>query len=215
MTNIMTKEKKLTLIDEMVTSLGISREDILKHWKISSTADASSTTSSSEIDILGISDFVNIQPGMFWYEDDTFSFKKLDSKRIKAIVELVENTVIYGDLTASEIYRFPEVTKDWFDSIRYINDFIYKCNYNEKIVMYDSDQFWDILKEYKAVQKSFNLIGKPYRKDCYWTSEEFNYTSSKIFGFDEKCDISIYPWAIAQNKYRRMYLRPVIALRVD
>ncbi len=213
MTNIMTKEKKLTLIDEMVASLGISREDILKHWKISSTADAS-TTSSSEIDVLGASDFANIQPGMFWYEDDTFSFKKLDSKRIKAIVELVENTVIYGDLTASEIYRFREVLKPWYASIAYINNFPYKRNYNEKIVMYDRDQFWDILKEYKAVQKSFNLIGKPYRKDCYWTSEEFNCASSKIFGFDEKCDISIYPWAIAQNKDCRMYLRPVIALYV-
>lgn len=210
----MTKEKKLTLIDEMVASLGISREDILKHWKISSTADASSTTS-SEIDILGISDFVNIQPGMFWYEDDTFSFKKLDSKRIKAIVELVENTGIYGDLTASEIYRFHEVTKNWFASIRYINNFPYKCNYNERVVMYDGDQLKSIRANYKAVQKSFQLIDKPYREGAYWTPEEFNVRYACIVRFRDGIN-DTNDLAFAEDKDRRpSHLRPVIALRVD
>ena len=210
----MTKEKKLTLIDEMVASLGISREDILKHWKISSTADTSSTTSSSEIDILGISDFAKIKPGMFWYEDDTFSFKKLDSKRIKAIVELVENTVIYGDLTASEIYRFREVLKPWYASIAYINNFPYKCNYNERVVMYDGDQLKSIRANYKAVQKSFQLIDKPYREGAYWTPEEFNACCACIVRVRDGLNYT-KDCAYAEYKDRRMHLRPVIALRVD
>lgn len=211
----MTKEKKLTLIDEMVARLGISREDILKHWQLSSTVDASLTTS-SEIDILGISNFASIEPGMFWYEDDTFSFKKLDGKRIKAIVELVENTVIYGDLTASEIYRFSEVEKDWFDSIKYINNFPYKCNYNERVVMYDVDQLKSIRANYKAVQESFQLIGKPCRKDDYWTTEEFNAWCAMIVLFhDDVNDDNDYFWGIARQKNRKFtHLRPVIALQV-
>ena len=46
-------------------------------------------------------DITQVGVGMFWYEDDTFSFDRTTDKKIKAIVELVENNVIYGDLTAS------------------------------------------------------------------------------------------------------------------
>ena len=53
-------------------------------------------------------DITQVGVGMFWYEDDTFSFDRTTDKKIKAIVELVENNVIYGDLTASELFDIPE-----------------------------------------------------------------------------------------------------------
>ena len=49
-----------------------------------------------------------IKLGMIWYEDDSFSFERIANKRIKAVVELINDGFIYGDLTVSEIININE-----------------------------------------------------------------------------------------------------------
>ena len=53
-------------------------------------------------------DITKVKSGMFWHEGNLFSFERLPDKKIKAVVELVEDGIIYGDLTASELFDIPE-----------------------------------------------------------------------------------------------------------
>ena len=85
-----TKEQKLAQVDELIKCLDIPREEVIKHLQLTSM------TNVSAIEVLSKTNNPNIKPGMFWYEDDTFSFYRITGKKIKAIVELVENDVIYG-----------------------------------------------------------------------------------------------------------------------
>ena len=65
-------------------------------------------------------DIKQVKKGMFWYEDDTFSFERVPDKKIKAIVELAKDGVVYGDLTASELSENHEQFTDWFRAKKYI-----------------------------------------------------------------------------------------------
>ena len=69
-------------------------------------------------------DINQVKPGMIWYEDNTFSFDKQADKKIKAIVELVENGVIYGDLMASEMHDISDVEITWPDAKKFFKEFL-------------------------------------------------------------------------------------------
>ena len=95
------KENKLVQVDELITKLGLTRDEVVDYLT-KSPLGKEAEKSCSKISIK------QVKAGMFWYEDDTFSFGKIADKKLKAVVELVYNGVIYGDLTASELFDIPE-----------------------------------------------------------------------------------------------------------
>ena len=65
-------------------------------------------------------------------------------KRIKAIIELIEGYVVYGELTASRLLDIKERKLSWNDARKYIKNFSYPCRSNEKIVWYTGKQLQDV-----------------------------------------------------------------------
>lgn len=114
----------------------------------------------------------NIRVGMLWYEDDTCSFERMFSKRIKAVIELIEDNAVFGDLTVSELQDIQEKVLNWDDAQKYINNFSYPCKENEKIVWYNFKQFKKLYKTYAFVRCTFSMLGKRDRMIRQWTSLE-------------------------------------------
>ena len=197
-----TKEQKLARIDELIKCLDISREDVIKHWQLMPM------TNVSAIEVLSKTNNPNIKPGMFWYEDDTFSCYRITDKKIKAIVELVENDVIYGDLTASELFDIPERRMSWFSAKQFFDKFSYPCGENEKIVGYNIDQLQSVYKNYNAVKEAFSKLNKMYRKSVYWSSTENGTMVAGVLDFS-----SGYRGYYHECHY--LYVRPVLALKIE
>ena len=148
-----------------------------------------------------------IKVGMIWYEDDTFSFDRVDTKKIKAIVEDVKDGVIYGDLTASDIYENYEQFVDWEGAKKYIEHFSYPCKQNEEIVWYNIQQLREIKKHYSQVRESFKLIGKRYRQFSYWASEIWPSFYADTINF-------ISGFTKSLRKSQRAFIRPVLSLKI-
>ena len=179
-----TKEQKLALLDVFIECLDIPCEDIIKHL---------------------LSKY--IKPGMFWYEDDTFSFDRIADKKIKAIVELVENGIVYGDLTASELFDFSEKDMGWYSTEKFFKEFSYPCKANEKIVWYNIDQLQNVYDNYIAVEKTFDKIHKPCRRKYYWTSTIVS-KYAMILCFTDGT-------SSCHNKCSHFYFRPVLASKIS
>ena len=149
-----------------------------------------------------------IHVGMIWYEDDTASFERVADKKIKAIVDLIEEGVVYGDLTASELYDIRQQELNWYQAERYFEQFAYPCKENENIVWYNVKQLKKVCETYEQVRKTFNKIGKKFRGSCFWGSTAYraNYAWIVIFG-------SGHRWG--ENKGISNSVRPVLALKVS
>ena len=194
----MTKEQKLAQIDALLKEVGLTRDEVIASWY--------------EVDLFylinstGKTDVSKIKAGMFWYEDNTFSFKRLPDKRIKAIVELVEDGVIYGDLTASELFYIEEKSLLYEEVKIYLDYFSYLCKEGEKIAWYNSRQFEEVSKQYSSVRKSFERINKLYRITDCWVSDTFVYGSyiNPLIGKQKN----------AYDRWYRATIRPVLALTV-
>lgn len=153
-------------------------------------------------------DIAKVEVGMYWYMDDTFSFEIVAGKKRKAIVELIEKGVIYGDLTASEISDIKDISSNWWSARDYIERFSYDCKKNEKIVWYDVEQLKRVYDQYVPVRKAFEKIGKKYREYGYWTSTER----------PSMCACYVYFYRGIKFVYSKSlicYLRPVLALKVN
>ena len=149
--------------------------------------------------------FSQIKVGMLWYEDDTFSFERVAGKKIKAIVELIEDGVVYGDLTASELHNIQEQKLDCYDAKQYFEKFSYPSKVNEKIVWYSVDQLVKVYRTYEYVRKTFKKIGKQFREGWFWSSTEYNANRAWLVGFN-----SDYRWG--EGKNTGLYVRPVLSL---
>ena len=158
-------------------------------------------------------DITQVETGMYWYCDNTFSFDRRFDKKIKAIVELVESGKIYGDLTASELYNIKEKAFNWFDGKSYIKSFSYPCNKNEKIVSYDYYQIQKIgwAEGYKRIRMAFEQIRKKARCGNY---VHYGYNpEDKVSGttfVDGGNNHSLYA-----HKTDICLIRPVLCLNVD
>ena len=98
------------------------------------------------------SNLSKIQVGMLWYEDDTFSIERVTDKKIKAVVELIEDGIVYGDLTASELFEIQEQELGWYEAEKYFKNFSYPCKENEKIVWYFVEQLEEVYGSYDIVR---------------------------------------------------------------
>ena len=186
-----TKEQKLALVDELVVNLGLTRDEVIDYF-------------------IGL----KIKPGMFWYDDDTFSFERTASKKIKAVVELVEDGVIYGDLTASELFGIPERPMSLFSAKQFFDKFSYPCKDNEKIVWHNIDQLQSVYKNYNAVKEAFSKLNKMYRKSVYWSSTEYKSSvkDSNTFALDIDFNTGS---RLVDHQYNCFYVRPALALKVE
>ena len=194
-----TKKKKLAQVDELVLKLGLTRDEVIDFFsKLPPVKEPKK--SRPKIDI------TQVKVGMIWYEDDTFSFDILP-KKIKAVVELVKGGIIYGDLTASELFGIPERPMSWFSAKQFFDKFSYPCKDNEKIVWYSIKQFENVYKTYEWVRKTFDIIHKQYRKKSYWSSTEYNSFVAWKQMFDSG-------YGLALDKYNCFYVRPILALEV-
>ena len=152
-------------------------------------------------------DITQVKVGMIWYEDDTFSFDRITGKKIKAIVELVEGGIIYGDLTASELFEIEEQDLTWHRAMRYIENFSYPCQKNEKIVLYSLKQFVKLSATYEHVRRTFDKIHKQCRECWYWSSTERSSTHAWDLDFSGGSKYNA-------SKTNASYVRPVLALKV-
>ena len=156
----------------------------------------------------GSIDISSIKPGMIWYSDNTFSFELIACKKIKAVVELVEDNTIYGDLTVSENCVMERHLK-WLDSKKYIKTLSYPCAENEFITMHGYNATKNVKKNYVAISETFQRIGKECRRGLHWTADfcdtEDAYAVDFTFG-------TIQVWF---DKRYAHYVRPVLAMRVD
>ena len=194
------KKKKLAQVDELVKSLGLTREEVVDFFnKLPPVKE----TKKSRLAI----DIKQVEVGMIWYEDDTFSFDRITGKKIKAIVELIEDDIIYGDLTASELFEIEEQDLTWHEAMRYIENFRYPCQKNEKIVLYSLKQFVNLSATYEHVRRTFDQIHKQCRGCWYWSSTERSSTHAFCFGFS-------VGHGDTRGKAYTNYVRPVLALKV-
>ena len=191
--NTNTIMNKFEFLEETIKQLGLSRQEVVNYF----TEPQSSQSVAIDISL--------VEPGMFWYDDNTFSYERLTSKKIKAVVELVENGVIYGDLTASELSDIKEQKLPWDDAKRFIEEFSYPCQENEKIVWYDIGQLEKVYSTYELVKQAFYRVGKPFRKGYYWSSTETSSTNALVLHF-----LSGDRWYYL--KYGSDYVRPVLSL---
>lgn len=202
-----TKEQKLAKVDELVKNLGLTNYEVVDYFsKIPSVSEVKEPQ--SKIDIC------QVKPGMFWYEDDTFSFDRTTDKKIKAIVELVENGIIYGDLTASELFYIFERPMSWFSAKQFFDKFSYPCKDNEKIVWHNIDQLQSVYNNYNAVKEAFSKLNKMYRKSVYWSSTEYKSSvkDSNTFALDIDFNTGS---RLVDHQYNCFYIRPVLALKVE
>ena len=143
---------------------------------------------------------------MYWFEDDTFSKARLLGKRIKAVVELVCDGVIYGDLTASEIANIKEQPLKYGDAKKYVGEFSCLCKKNEEIVLYHHKLLDNVSRTYGLVRKKLMELGKSPRSGWQWSSTECG-ENVRVQYFGEESSELFYECGAT-------YIRPVIALKV-
>ena len=196
------KKKKLAQVDELVKSLGLTREEVVDFFnKLPPVKETKKSWLATDI--------TQVKVGMIWYEDDTFSFDRITGKKIKAVVELVEKGIIYGDLTASELFDAREVSMPWMFVNEYIENYNYPCQKNEKIIWYNMRQLIDIGTNYYRVKNAFIKLGKRWRKSWYWTSTELPGAQAWVVAFPPLVV------SIECNQFSFQTVRPVLALTVE
>jgi len=112
----------------------------------------------------------NVKKGMIWYEDDTFSFERMTNKKIKAVVELINDGFVFGDLTVSELINVEEKHLNWekiLIELRYLSR---EFKERQFITWQDGDELLNVCNGYDVVRKTFVMLGKSPRNGVYWTS---------------------------------------------
>lgn len=120
-----------------------------------------------------------IKAGMFWYTDDTFSVELLDSKTVKAVVELVDTDfgIVYGDIF------IPDKKMKWLEAKKYIeffNNFSHTQDYITKEYLCNSMYRFFLPKQIKQFIAEFfeyKYAVSPNEKICLY--DDFQYLDVK------------------------------------
>ena len=186
--------EKLDCVNEVSKHFGVLKKKIVRYVR------------KKQPEVINAIDISRIMPGMYWFEDDTFSEMRLLRKKIKAIVEVVEDGVIYGDLTVSEIENVKEQRLSYDDAKEYIKNFSHLCKENEVIVLYDHKLLTNVGRTYGLVQKKIMELGKNPRLGWQWSLTQC----------DEKVWVEYFGDEGSELFYGcgGTYVRPVIALKV-
>ena len=173
------------------------------------TIDVEVVTSDGSIPMIK-SNLSKIQVGMIWYVGNTCSFERISGKKVKAVIELIEGSKIYGDLTASELQDIQEKELSWYDVKKYINNFSYPCKANEKVVWYDVEQLKKICNTYDYVRKTFEILRKKGRDSSYWTSSNEDFFGETAWTVSWNIKNRIF-----YDKSELMYFRPVLRVKLQ
>lgn len=206
-------KNKLELLDEFMASLELSELDAIELWKQSGRLEfvvvlknENSVLSDGCIP-LKKSNLSKIRVGMIWYEDDTVSFERIDTKKVKAVIEYMDSNKIYGDLTASELHDIQEQEFVWGCK----QDLVvcpYKCKKYECFFRYSLEELRKVYKTYNIVDKTFYLLGKKPRCQDYGSRTMYKDMVWMLsFGDGRKL-----LWG---KKYDRCYHRPVLKFELQ
>ena len=202
----METKEKIAKLNDAIAYLGLTPKEAIELLEL--TQEGNKVTS-----------LPKVKPGMFWFEDDTFSVDRIEGKKIKAIVELVRYSVIYGDLTASELFDIEEKYLNYYDAKDYLENFSYPCKNGEKIVSYDLYQIQDLAIAnccvktetscfcYPYVRDAFNKINKKYRYGKNWCFYDRNEDWRTAIEFNDGNNIISY-----SKVNDACFVRPVLAL---
>ena len=202
----METKEKIAKLNDAIAYLGLTPKEAIELLEL--TQEGNRVTSSPKV-----------KPGMFWFEDDTFSVDRIEGKKIKAIVELVRYSVIYGDLTASELFDIEEKYLNYYDAKDYLENFSYPCKNGEKIVSYDLYQIQDLAIAnccvetetscfcYPYVRDAFNKINKKYRYGKNWSFYDRDEDWRTAIEFNDGNNIISY-----SKVNDACFVRPVLAL---
>ena len=150
-----------------------------------------------------------VKPGCYWYEDDTFSKSRIPDKKVKAIVELIEEDCIYGDLTTSELFPIDEQQLSYDEAKKFFEEFSYPCKENEKIVWYDIHQLHEIHKHYSMkIERVVMGMSKSPRRRGQWSCSECLTLEENAFIMDFH-----YNDCFDTPKVNENAVRPVIAMK--
>ena len=150
-----------------------------------------------------------VKPGCYWYEDDTFSKSRIPDKKVKALVELVEDGYIYGDLTVSELFPIDEQQLSYDGAKKFFEEFSYPCKWNEKIVWYDIRQLCRVQENYyKDIYHVFVEMSKSPRRYGHWSCSECLTLKENAYIMDFHYEDSFDTPKVNENA-----VRPVIAMK--
>ena len=181
--------------------LGLTRRDVLNYWGGYEPTDKHECLFNKYA-------LSEIKPGMFWFDDDTFSMSKFSDKKIKTIVELVSDNVIYGDMTVSEIYNVKPKMLIWDEIEEYLRACNNLCNENEKVVSYTADQLDEVLKTYDHVRNVISkCCGKNPRTKWQWSSTLSSWGCAWIVSFETNTRCTTW-------KNDVLEFRPVLTMKV-
>ncbi len=204
----METKEKIAKLNDVIAYLGLSPEEAIDLLKLIQKQNEPAPKP-------------KVETGMFWFEDDTFSFDKIEGKKIKAIVELVRYGFVYGDLTASELFDIEEKYLNWYDAKDYLANFSYPCKNGEKIVSYDLYQIQDLAIAnccvktdtscfcYPYVREAFKKINKKYRHGKNWCFHDCERDSMTAIEFTDDINIISY-----SKKKDPCFVRPVLAVYI-
>lgn len=174
-------EKKIEQVNTLIELLGVTREDVINSWlksspnhELVSKMENLMQYEKDRPNIFALSDIVKIEPGMIWYEDDTFSFSIIEGKRIKAVVEYVStrDNEIYGDLTASTIYDIQERLLSYDDAIHRRYRLSSICKGNEELVDYDQWVLRSVALNYAKIEETLRKISRRPRSFYQWAGHQ-------------------------------------------
>lgn len=120
-----------------------------------------------------------IKSGMFWYNDDTFSVELLDSKTVKAVVELVDTDlgIVYGDIF------IPDKKMKWLEVkeyIKFFNEFSHAQDYRIKDYLFRQMNNFFSLEQVRLFVREFSAhkyVAAQNAKICLY--DDFQYLDVK------------------------------------
>lgn len=178
-------ERKLNYFNESLAFLGLTELDVIEAWKKSGQilVEPDRIIHTSVVDVTK-ANISKIKPGMIWYDDDTCSWIKQSDKKIKAVIELVNDNAVFGDLTVSELQELREQKMSWQAMWEYIENFSYPFKWNERLSVNHSNDLYGTYDIYNEVRKTFKFLGKECRAGRYWLSGSYSRNEKWYIDFD-------------------------------
>lgn len=117
-----------------------------------------------DAELLSVESLEKIRPGYYWYEDNTFSKEIIAGKPLKAVVVLVQHSVIYGDIfleESCEQERLVETMKELSDRV------------NQRLFLLPLVSHQMISLHIDEVNTALQNCEKPIWKGSYWTATTY------------------------------------------
>lgn len=191
---------------EELLSFAIDNDLINRHFLMAKLTEKPMVRDASVIK-LSMMSFPLIQVGMIWYEGNEFSFAEIEGKKKRAVVELVKDGFIYGDLTVGDDIKICERKLPHKDAKEYIAQFSDICDQNECVILGTHEILGEMCKMYSEVDKTLLQMKKMPRRGCYWSSSSKEKESAVVVYFRNGSKANWY-------EHDSLSVRPVLMKKV-